>query len=868
MPWFPFKRRISRRDRADEMQAHLDMYADQLVASGSSPDAARREARLRFGNPGAKLEAADALNRPAWLDTLRHDIRSAVRGLRRAPRLCLVVGLILTLAMAATTAMFSVADASALRGLPFDHDDRLVAIEQPAGFQSLVFAAPDYLAMRDQQEAVFAGLAAVTDTRLIVRNDGGPPEILNGERVTADFFAVLRVVPAIGAPFTRENEIEGRDRVAVISNGLWRRRFGGAPDILGRRLAEKQGDLLIIGVMPSGFSYPVGALEPTDVWVPYVVPVRERVARVAAYLRLIARLKDGLAIDEAQTRLRTLASRGLAGHSGVNPKGEEVHLPDTQIVLRSLHESLTRFARPWMRLLLAAVGCVLLVACVNIANLLLIRATVRSRELGVRVALGATRWDLARMLLWEGVLLSMVSACFGTLAAWAFIAIARPFLPEDLPRVAEVALSLRAVTVTGIAALITSVIFGLAPMLYVTRAIDPVLRESSRTGTSSRRQLWLRSGFLVAEVTLAVVLLVGAGLFLASFSRLAAVDLGVDPRHVLTVDVRPDNAEPGRLAGLIDEVKAMPGIEAVAIASANVPFSLSTMSRPIEIPNTTVAHAVQTLNVTDVSTDYLRVLGLTVLAGRAFTREDSEGGAPVVILNATAARTYLPDGDAIGRVVAIGRQPRTVIGIVNDVRLEGPERDIPRQAFLPAQSNRIGDGTLLIKTARNTTGIVGAVRAAIAARYPDLAVPPARSLDHNLGRLVAQRRFVMILLVLFGVLGLVIGAIGIYAAMAFVVTERTREIGIRMAMGAQPWTVLRSILRRAGAHVAVGLACGLSLSWFLATSIDRFLFHVQPHDLIVFGSVCALTALTSAFASLLPARRAAAINPLLVLRLE
>jgi predicted permease len=618
----------------------------------------------------------------------------------------------------------------------------------------------------------------------VLKRDGeNDPEIVREQRVTAEFFPVLRASPSIGRAFTTEYEIEGRHRVAVISHGLWQRRFGGTSDVLGKRLPADGGDVEILGVMPSGFTYPVGAIQPTDVWMPYVIPNSERAAKVSAYLRLIARLKDGITIEQAQTRVDVIdaSTAGIQTDTG-------------RLRVRDLHESLVGDMRAWMFMLLAAVACVLLIACVNIANLLLVRATVRVRELSVRSALGATRWDLARMLLAESLVLSTAGAALGILVAWWGIGPLRSLLPPDLPRLAAIAINWRVLAVSAGAALVTGIAFGLAPVFHSSRAIDRVLKDDGRADTASTRSQWLRATFLIAEVALAVVLLVGAALFIASFARLMRIDLGLDYHNVLVMDVRPRAGTSARFTNVLEQVRRIPGVEAAAIASANLPFSLSANSAPISSPpGRTLPPALAGVALSRISPDYFRALGVPLLRGRFFTATDSQGSELVAILNEAAAKTYFPNQDPIGQSFGMSGS-RTIVGVVGNVRGFGPERTIERESFVPMAQAEVNGGTLLLKTTDNSAAIAPQVKAAIWSEFPNVAIPAPRTLEQGLGRLIAERRFSMFLLSLFGVLGVTIAAVGIYGVMTYVVTRRTREIGIRMALGAGSSTILWSVL--------------------------------------------------------------------------
>jgi putative ABC transport system permease protein len=535
-----------------------------------------------------------------------------------------------------------------------------------------------------------------------------------------------------------------------------------------------------------------------------------------------------------------------------------------------------------MLMLFASVTCVLLIACVNVANLLLVRATVRVRELSVRAALGATTWDLARMLLVESLLLSTTGMALGTLVAWWEIEALRSLLPSNVPRLANIAIDWRVLAVSAGAALVTGIGFGLAPVFRSTRAIDHVLKQHSRADTASGGRQWLRTTFLVAEVALAVVLLVGAALFLASFARLMRIDMGLDYRGVLVVDVRPgmsvsdpvggadaSKAAAGHVRNVLEQVSKIPGVERVAMATANVPFSLTLRTIPLfDIPGgVPPTPAVQSIGFSQVSPEYFRVLRVPLLKGRFFTSGDDEGSDSVAIINESAARAYFPDRDPLGKILRLG-QPRTIVGVVGDVRGLGPEQAVQRESFAPIVQGQVSGATLLIKTRGNTAAIISQVKAAIWSEFPEIAIPSPLTLEQKFGRFVAERRFSMLLLGVFGFLGVTIAAVGIYGVMTYVVTQRTREIGIRMALGALSSSILWSVLRRASAQVAVGLLAGLGMAWVLATSVQGFLFRVEPHDLRLYAVVCSLLALTALAAAMFPALRAARVDPVIALRLE
>ncbi len=862
----------------DELRFHLEQEIEANVARGMSPGQARRTALREFGGVTQTREAVRDV-RTIWLDSVWRDLRHAVRSLRAAPGFTIVALLVLTLSIGASTAMFSVVDAVILRGLPFDEGDRLVAVgelnikdQTDYGTWLLNLTAPqNFLDWRARQD-VFTGLAAVNEVAISLKGAGqGEPETLRAQMVTADFFPVLRATPLIGRPFTADNEVDGRARVAVISYGLWQRRFGGAADILSKRLQGQIADFEILGVMPPGFVYPVGATQPTDVWVPYVVPSDQRVRgnEYSYYLRVIGRLRDGVSIERAQARMDQITA-GLAAET---PRW----FTDRVAKVEPLQGFLTRGVRTWMLMLLGAVAFVMLLACVNLANLMLVRASSRTRELRVRAALGASRWDLSQALLIESLVLSLAGAALGVFVAWVGVELLRSAMPAEVPRVAEIAIDLRILAATGLAALVTGLAFGTAPVLQFSRpGIESVLNQSERASTAGVASQWLRACLVVAEVALAVVLLVGSGLFLASFARVTRVDLGMDPLDVLTVRVRP--AVGGKeyetalqrngqlLQNVLERVRAIPGVQMVSLLGGGLPLRGDLRTERFGIPGRTLPKGTE-IDLNQISPDYFSVLKVPLLKGRLFTEADRQNSQPVAILNEAAVRKYFGDEDAIGKAVQLNGL-RTVVGVVGNIRHDGPESDWRTQAFVPIGQSRVVGATLVLRTASTLSGILPAVKSAVWSEFPELPLPDIYTLEHYFDGLIAQRHFNMLLLGLFGLLGIVIAGIGIYGVMAYVVTQRTQEIGIRMALGAVPSAILWSVLGRASRYLALGLAIGVAWAWGLAKFVEGFLFEISPHDLTVYISVFVVLAMTGLAAAFVPAHRAAHVDPLVALRMD
>lgn len=857
----------------EELRFHVEHETEALVARGLSQEDARRQALRALGGLAQTKDAVREV-RMLWLDSLWRDIRQALRGLRGAPTFTFVALLVLSLSIGASTAVYSVVDAVVLRGLPFPDSDRLVSvgevhIRDDSPQASRRVAPQNFLDWRAMQN-VFTGLAAVWDVSISLKREGaGEPEILRAQWVTADFFAVLGVVPMLGRPFTVENEVEGRAQVAVISHGLWQRRFGGAPDTLGQRLPGQLASFEIVGVMPPSFAYPVGEAAPTEVWIPFVIPPEQRVRgnSFGYNLQVIGRLRDDVTLEQAQAEM----DRITATLAAETPRWFE----DRIARVIPLHDEMSRGVRTWMLTLLTAVGCVLLLACVNLANLMLVRATTRSHELGIRSALGASRRDLVRTLLSESLMLSMTGAGLGVLMAWIGVAVLRSVIPPEVPRAALIGLDARVVSLAAFTGISTGVLFGMFPALRFSRAGAEFGRLGGRGSTAGATVHRLRSLLVVSQVALALILLVGAGLFLASFARVTGVPLGFDHAGVLSVRVRPligpedletalrDNRE--KLLRILDRVIAFPGIQSAALVGSSLPLRGDLRTVRLAIPGRSVPTN-EDIALNEITPEYLSVLRIPVLRGRGFASDDHHGTEPVVLLSDAAARKYFEAGEALGRLLELD-VPRRVVGVVGSVRDRGPEHGVRVQAYVPLAQRQLLGATLVMRTASGMS-VLPTVRETIWAEFPDLPISDQFMLDHYYEELVAQRRFTMILMGLFGVLAVVIAAAGIYGVMAYLVAERTREIGVRLAVGAAPTAVLRMVLARAVMYVATGLLVGLPLAWVLSRALEAYLFEIRPHDPSIYAAVLAGLVATALVAAYVPARRAARIDPMVALRPE
>ena len=821
---------------------------------------------------------------------MRDDLKAAFRSFRSSRSFTIAALIVLTLGIGATTAIFSVVDAVVLRGLPFDEHDRLVAVGErlrPSSQFSHVARDPDAISAAAPQnyidwaaeQRVFESIAAIASGWFTLRAPGSEPESLVPQRVSSGFFDVLRVRPAIGRAFTAANEVSGRNRVVILSDGLWRRRFGGDPQVVGRMIplddleAERSTpgpDMYeVIGVMPAEFTYPVGASRPTDIWLPYVIPPEQRFRNPASrfnYLQVIARLLPNVTLAEAQAQMDQIAT--------TLERANPVWNKENRIGVRPLIDHVVGSRlRSWMLLLLGAVGMVLLIACANVANLLLARASAREREVGVRAALGAGRWRLVRQFMIESLILSAAGTLCAIVVAWWAVEALRGSMPQNVPRVSAIALDLRVLGVAAGLSILTGVLFGMVPALQLSKPdLSSALKEGARgsAGSGPRR---LRAALVVVELGLAVVLLVGAALFIGSFASLLRIDPGFNPGNVLTAQISPAirsrtaPADVGpALADLVDRIAEIPGV--VHASVGNVPFNGSMSATTITVPGGPFdLQSGNMISVRRVTPRYHSALQIPLRSGRLFTALDRTGARPVLIINEAAAKKYFPGVDPVGRTATIGDE-RTIVGIVGDVRHVNLEMAPVPEAYIPLAQERAPGGELVIRTSGNPYDVLPAVKAALFAVMPDVPLRNVASMDEVMGRQVAQRRLSMLLLGLFGLVGVAIAAIGVYALMAFVVSQRTREIGVRMALGATRSRVVSMVLVNAAALVSAGLLIGTVAAWYLSAMSKAFLFQIEPTDLRAFGAAMAALVVAALVASVIPARRAASVDPMVALRSE
>jgi putative ABC transport system permease protein len=840
-------------------------------------DLARAAATERFS--GARTALPDRRASMRTISALAHDVRYAVRSLRSTPAVTLTALLVLTLGIGAGSAIFAVVDGVVLRDLPFADPSHLVAINEVdlTDGDPVPAAYPNFAEWSRQQD-VFESIAAGSYGSWMT-TVGERPQRLRTYKITSNLLDVLRIRPALG-PGIASGDERTDARVVVLSDALWRQRFKADPAIVGRTLTFDSGAHVVVGVMPPDFAYPFGPaiIGPVDLWTPLSPTARDlsRTGGRTYSLRVIGRLKAGVSLEQASARMQQIRDVLASEH----PRWFE----DRGIIVRPMKDSIvTKSAQRWMMMLLGAVAVVFLVACANVANLLLARAAGRAREIGVRTAMGATRAQIVRGSIIESVVLALAGAAGGMLLAFWGVEVLRATLPANLARVSEVAVDLRVIGVAAFVAVSTGVLCGLLPALQMSGTdAAAAIRAGGRSATGGAGRARIRTIFLSAEVALAAMLLVGAGVFTSSFVRLVNRDLGFSSEGVLSVVVTPkppsaDDDPAGRLRAfgaamepILEHVRALPGVEAAALVAGGAPLTGSWATQPVRVDGRTFENDDEAV-LKQVTGDYFSTVGATLLKGRTFTPADRHGAPQVVILNDEAARRYLGDRDPLDAQVSIDTEaPRTVVGVVKGMRLLGPETEVKPEAYIPyAQSSSHSiSASMLVRTSGNPTSLIPAVKDAVWSAMPGAVVPDPRTFEQMFAAMIAQRKLNMMLLGIFAALALLIASIGIYGMLAYLVEARTKEIGVRMALGAVPAAILRMVLGRACLTITAGLAAGFLAAVWLERLVMAFVFRGIPRDPVVYGGTAALLLAVGLLAAFLPARRAARVDPLVALRAE
>jgi predicted permease len=874
--------RRSRREIAAEVEVELAFHLEQLAAGlradGWAEAEARLEAQRRFGDleftrhycRAEDLRREREKHRMTILDELRQDIRYAWRALGKSPGFAATALLTLALGIGANTAIFSVVRGVLLEPLPFEEPDRLVRIWHAHPGDDFMHAAvsePDFLDWRAQSrtaESMGAFWFAEGMSGLDLTGSGDPERL--AVALTSDgFFQTLGTPPLSGRVHRSEEHVPGNDRQVVLSHGFWTRRFGADPAIVGQAITLNGSPFEVIGIMPRGFTYP--AERAIDAWVPLSIFGPDDIGRSrgAHFLGVIARMKPDVSPEQIDAEVGSIAAR-LSTEYPENPGWTEV----TTVGLR---ESILGEVRRPLVVLMVAVAMLLLVACVNIASLMLARATGKQRELALRAALGAGRWRIARQLLTESMLIALLGGLLGVGLAYIGVRALATAGARELPRAAEIGIDGTALAFTLIVSIVAGLLFGLAPTLRGSSNLEGSLRAGAR-GSVGRPGQRLRSALVVVEVALAVILVIGAGLATKSFARLLSVDPGFEPSNALVATMSVPDSYDGSDARLdyyyrvLDAIRAIPGVRAAGSVRDLPLRGNGEMYRP-DIPGQPTAPGEgPAIQVHHISTDYFKALGTPVRAGRTFELTDRSDAPPVIVINEEMAQRLWPGESALGKTIRLGSNEIAVIGVVGNLRQRGLAEPVDPTMYLHVLQNFRSRMSIVIRVEGDPLAYAPAVRQAIWAQDPLQTITSLATLESVLGTAVARPRLLAWLLALFGVIGLALGAVGIFGVLAYAVHQRRQEIGVRVALGARPRTVLGLVVGQGLLLAAAGVAIGVAGAILLTRWMQDVLYEIQPSDPATFIQVVLVLVAAALLASWFPARRALAIDPVTALRYD
>jgi predicted permease len=873
------RRREQRLDK--ELRFHFDCQVADNIRAGMREDEARREARLKFGGmEGVKDDCRDA-RRWAWAESTAQDIRFAARLLRKSPAFTIAAIGTLALCIGANTAIFTVLNAVVLDPLPYPDSSRLVTLYNiypgaGLGTDRGANSVPDYLD-RTQLTDVFQSVALIGEGGYDVGAEGSPVRV-NGQYVTPSYFHTLGVAPELGRAFTEEDATLGKEKFAILSHGLWKEMLGGDGAVVGKTIRLSGVPYQIVGVMPEGFRSPGSEAR---LWVPFAFTPQQMSddARHNNGPVMMARLQPGVTLEYARQRLAVVDKRNIERLPKLRKLLEDAKF-QTKIVW--MRDELVKNVRPTLYLLQAVVALVLLIGCGNVASLMLVRVNVRMKELAIRFSLGAGRIRVARQLLTESLILAALGGALGVLTGYAGLRALLLLGAKELPRGGDIRLSGGALAFSAGIALLTGLVFGLVPVFYLFRRdLNEIFRGNERTGTSALGALWTRGALVVCQVSLAFVLLIGAGLLTLSFTRLLNVDPGFKPQHVLSAQLslpRSRYKDDARVRNFLEaQLEALRRLPGVANAGANtaLPFTGSNQDAIVMVEGHTLAPGelppAPFWNFADAG--YFQTMGIPLLEGRAIAESDTADAPRVAVIDQNMARKYWSRSEALGARIRMGagetNPPWTIVGIVGSVkRRDLAEQHSQGEIYFPYKQQTPRSVRIVVKTTTDDLRLIETIRRQIQSADPEMPVFDVKTMPSRLATSMVNRRAAMVLCVVFAGLALLLSAIGIYGVLAYTVTHRTREFGIRVALGAGVRDVVGMVVGHGAKLAAAGLAIGVAGAAALTRLMASFLYDVKPGDPTVFVGVAAGLMAVALGASLIPSLRAARIRPAIALRHE
>lgn len=877
-----FRRKSVETELDEELRFHLERQVEKYVQGGLRREEAQRRARMEFGGyEQVKEEYRDARG-VSLIETLTRDVRYALRALRGNPGFSAVAILTLAVGIGANTAIFSVIDSVLFRPLPYADPDKLVMVWEnlPGRNPHNTVSPPDFLDW-GQRNSVFSGMAALFDQRANLTGNGQPQEVAVQD-VTANFFLILGVNPILGTGFTAENGQPGHNDVLVLSYGFWKERYGGDSSIIGKAITLNGHPLIVVGVAPEGFDWFIKDSSLTgarpQMWTPWIIPQafhdRKNVGR---FMTVVARLKSGATVEQARVQMNTIAAQIAQEYPDFNGNWGANVVP--------VREQISGDLRPALWILFGAVGFVLLIACANVSSLLLARAAAREREMAIRTAVGASRWRIAFQLLTESVLLAVIGGGVGVaLAVWGTNALLAAS-PRNLLDLRSVSVDMRILSFAAGSTLLAGLIFGFLPsFISAHSSVAETLKEGGRRSSAGKGRGMARSAFVVLQMCLALVLLAGSGLLIRSFIRLVGVDPGFDASHLLTFKVTLPGSKYGTDAKcqaffqeLLPRLFHLPGVRSVTMNSYP-PFTglgAATGVRLLSQPPRSLKD-LPVAEVRVVGPDYFSTMGIPLRAGRTFNEEELTQARHVAIINQAFADQYFSGVNPLGQKAVVYMKsneesentPSEIIGVAGDVRQMGLDTPSEPTVYWPHPELVYSGMTILVRTSNDPLALVSAVRSELQQVDPEQPLAAVATMEQLLGDSLARSRFTMQLLGIFAAIALALASVGIYGVIAYGVSQRTQEFGIRIALGAESRDVLRLVLGQGTRLVLLGIGLGVVLALMLGKFLATLLYGISPTDPLTFGAVALLLALVALAACYVPARRATRVDLIETLRYE